>query len=140
MISRRCPNIVFACFSPLDDLTLGLLHAQPAAARPAIPWAKAELFWVEPGTSNAATTGTSAEPADLRHYLRSYSRRAVGSHGIVARRWASKCSIASLYSSVTSISSIPRTSLSLRKGLISKVWVVRSGAVRRSEERRVGKE
>src|SRR4029077_12058154 len=35
-------------FSSLDDLTLSLLHAQPAAARPAIPWAKAELFWVEP--------------------------------------------------------------------------------------------
>ncbi len=41
-------KIVFACFSSLDDLTLSLLHAQPAAARPAIPWAKAELFWVEP--------------------------------------------------------------------------------------------
>src|SRR5258708_2721666 len=48
MIWRRCPNIVFACFSSLDDLTLSSLHAQPAAARPAIPWAKAELFWVEP--------------------------------------------------------------------------------------------
>src|SRR6266478_3365093 len=48
MIWRRCPKIVFACFSSLDDLTLSLLHAQPAAARPAIPWAKAELFWVEP--------------------------------------------------------------------------------------------
>jgi hypothetical protein len=35
-------------FSSLDDLTLSLLHAQPAAARPAIPWAKVELFWVEP--------------------------------------------------------------------------------------------
>src|SRR5260370_3013462 len=101
MIWRRCPKIVFACFSSLDDLTLGLLHAQPAAARPAIPWAKAELFWAEAGTSNAATTGTSPKPAHLRHYLRTYSRPREGSHGILAHRSASHSARPHMYSSHT---------------------------------------
>jgi hypothetical protein len=58
-----------------------------------------------------------------------YSRRAVGSHGIAEHRLASKLSIASRYCSVTSISSMPRTSRSFRKGLMSKEWEVRSGAI-----------
>jgi hypothetical protein len=59
-----------------------------------------------------------------------YWRRAVGSQGWADRHAASKPSILSRYSSVTSISSIPCSSLSLRNGLISNEWAVPSGVIR----------
>ena len=73
--------------------------------------------------------GRSASRRNIRTRDGRYSRCAVGSQGNAARRLASKLSIASRYSSVTSISSMPRTRRSLRNGLMSKRCVPRSGAI-----------